>query len=187
MSLYGHEISEEINVLEAGLDRWLKLDKGEFIGRDALAAVQAVGRTEAKDYRTGDGGARHRSRRVPVLFLDGEQIGEDHVGIAGAVPEDEHCDGAGAVGCRRERSGCAGGCARQSRAREAGAAAVLQAGEEVRWRRLLDVRRVRCLNCRRAFVVLRRWAWAQRAQSAKAGAFNSAKSGAGDCKDCSRG
>src|SRR6201994_1758552 len=36
MSLYGHEISTEINVLEAGLDRWLKLDKGEFIGREAL-------------------------------------------------------------------------------------------------------------------------------------------------------
>ena len=32
MSLYGHEISEEINVLEAGLTRWLKLDKGPFIG-----------------------------------------------------------------------------------------------------------------------------------------------------------
>ena len=43
MSLYGHEISEEINVLEAGLDRWLKLDKGDFIGRDALLAVQAAG------------------------------------------------------------------------------------------------------------------------------------------------
>ncbi len=43
MSLYGHEISEEINVLEAGLDRWLKLDKGAFIGRDALLAVQAAG------------------------------------------------------------------------------------------------------------------------------------------------
>jgi aminomethyltransferase len=43
MSLYGHEISEEINVLEAGLDRWLKLDKGQFIGRDALEAVKAVG------------------------------------------------------------------------------------------------------------------------------------------------
>lgn len=40
MSLYGHEISEEINVLEAGLDRWLKLDKGDFIGRDALLAVK---------------------------------------------------------------------------------------------------------------------------------------------------
>ena len=43
MSLYGHEISEEIDVFEAGLDRWLKLDKGDFIGRDALLAVQAAG------------------------------------------------------------------------------------------------------------------------------------------------
>ncbi len=43
MSLYGHEISEEINVFEAGLTRWLKLDKGEFIGREALLAVKASG------------------------------------------------------------------------------------------------------------------------------------------------
>jgi aminomethyltransferase len=43
MSLYGHEISDEINVLEAGLERWLKLDKGSFIGRDALEAVKASG------------------------------------------------------------------------------------------------------------------------------------------------
>ncbi|HWT65821.1 MAG TPA: glycine cleavage system aminomethyltransferase GcvT [Terracidiphilus sp.] len=43
MSLYGHEISDEINVFEGGLDRWLKLDKGDFIGRDALLAVQNSG------------------------------------------------------------------------------------------------------------------------------------------------
>jgi aminomethyltransferase len=43
MSLYGHEISEEINVLEAGLERWLKLDKGSFLGREALLAVQQAG------------------------------------------------------------------------------------------------------------------------------------------------
>jgi aminomethyltransferase len=43
MSLYGHEISEEINVLEAGLTHFLKMDKGDFIGRDALAKVQAEG------------------------------------------------------------------------------------------------------------------------------------------------
>src|SRR6202041_1206707 len=43
MSLYGHEISDSINVLEAGLTRWLKLDKGDFIGRDALNIVQAAG------------------------------------------------------------------------------------------------------------------------------------------------
>src|SRR5579863_2930695 len=48
MSLYGHEISEEINVLEGGLDRWLKLDKGPFIGRDALMAVQASGGPKRK-------------------------------------------------------------------------------------------------------------------------------------------
>jgi aminomethyltransferase len=43
MSLYGHEISDTINVFEAGLDRWLKLDKGNFIGRDALLAIQSAG------------------------------------------------------------------------------------------------------------------------------------------------
>jgi len=48
MSLYGHEISEEINVLEAGLDRWLKLDKSEFLGRDALLAAQAAGGPKRK-------------------------------------------------------------------------------------------------------------------------------------------
>src|ERR1700723_4771458 len=48
MSLYGHEISEEINALEAGLDRWLKLDKGDFIGRDALQEVLASGGPKLK-------------------------------------------------------------------------------------------------------------------------------------------
>jgi aminomethyltransferase len=43
MSLYGHEISDSINVLEAGLDRWLKLDKGEFIGRRSLEQIQSAG------------------------------------------------------------------------------------------------------------------------------------------------
>jgi aminomethyltransferase len=48
MSLYGHEISEDINVFEAGLTRWLKLDKGDFIGRDALLAAQANGGARRK-------------------------------------------------------------------------------------------------------------------------------------------
>src|SRR6202046_1349651 len=43
MALYGHEISDSINVLEGGLDRWLKLDKGEFIGRKALQEIQSNG------------------------------------------------------------------------------------------------------------------------------------------------
>jgi aminomethyltransferase len=43
MALYGHEISDQINVFEAGLDRYAKFDKGDFIGRDALEAVRAAG------------------------------------------------------------------------------------------------------------------------------------------------
>jgi aminomethyltransferase len=48
MPLYGHEISDQINVWESGLDRWLKLDKGSFIGRDALVAIQAAGGPKRK-------------------------------------------------------------------------------------------------------------------------------------------
>jgi len=37
MALHGHEISETITPLEAGLGWIVKLDKGDFIGRDVLA------------------------------------------------------------------------------------------------------------------------------------------------------
>jgi aminomethyltransferase len=43
MALYGHEISDTINVWEAGLDRFCKLEKGDFIGSAALAAAKAAG------------------------------------------------------------------------------------------------------------------------------------------------
>jgi aminomethyltransferase len=43
MALYGHEISDTITVLEAGLDRYCKFEKGEFIGRDALLKQKAAG------------------------------------------------------------------------------------------------------------------------------------------------
>jgi aminomethyltransferase len=75
MSLYGHEISEEINVLEAGLDRWLKLDKPEFIGREALLSVKNSGGPKRKiiglemvDRGIGRDG-------YSVLDLEGREIG----------------------------------------------------------------------------------------------------------------
>jgi aminomethyltransferase len=43
MALYEHEISDTINVFEAHLDRFLKLDKGPFIGATALKQIQAEG------------------------------------------------------------------------------------------------------------------------------------------------
>ena len=43
MPLYGHELSESINPLEAGLARFVRLEKPKFVGRDALARVAQVG------------------------------------------------------------------------------------------------------------------------------------------------
>jgi aminomethyltransferase len=43
MALYGHEISDTINVWEAGLDRFCKMDKGDFIGRAALEKAKVAG------------------------------------------------------------------------------------------------------------------------------------------------
>ena len=75
MSLYGHEISEEINVLEAGLAHWLKIDKGDFIGREALLQVQADGGPKRKII-----GLEMVERGIGrdgycVFSLDGERIG----------------------------------------------------------------------------------------------------------------
>ncbi len=43
LALYGHEIDESINPLEAGLGWAVKLKKSDFIGRDALLAVRREG------------------------------------------------------------------------------------------------------------------------------------------------
>ena len=43
LPLYEHEISDRINVWEAGLDRFCKMEKGEFIGRDALERARSAG------------------------------------------------------------------------------------------------------------------------------------------------
>jgi aminomethyltransferase len=45
MALYEHEISDKINVWEAGLDRYCRLEKGAFVGRAALEQARAKGLT----------------------------------------------------------------------------------------------------------------------------------------------
>lgn len=42
MPLYGHELNEDINPIQAGLSWAVKLDKGDFIGRSALASADAT-------------------------------------------------------------------------------------------------------------------------------------------------
>ena len=43
MALYEHEISDTINVWEAGLERYCKLDKSNFVGRAALEKARSNG------------------------------------------------------------------------------------------------------------------------------------------------
>lgn len=43
MPLYGNELGRDVNPYEANLGRVVKLDKGEFVGRDALAAIERDG------------------------------------------------------------------------------------------------------------------------------------------------
>jgi aminomethyltransferase len=43
LPLYGHEISDTINVWEAGLDRFCKMEKPDFIGRAALEKAKTEG------------------------------------------------------------------------------------------------------------------------------------------------
>jgi len=43
LPLYGHEISDTINVWEAGLDRFCKMEKQDFVGKNALEKAKAAG------------------------------------------------------------------------------------------------------------------------------------------------
>jgi aminomethyltransferase len=75
LSLYGNEIDETTNPIEAGLSWTVKLDKpGGFLGRDAIAAVKAAGpsRSVVGFEMVGRGIARHG---YPLLSASGETIG----------------------------------------------------------------------------------------------------------------
>jgi aminomethyltransferase len=75
LSLYGNEIDETTNPLEAGLGWVVKLDKpGGFLGRDALVKLKAAGlqRGIVGFEMVGRGIARHG---YPLLSASGEPIG----------------------------------------------------------------------------------------------------------------
>ncbi|MBX3247033.1 MAG: glycine cleavage system aminomethyltransferase GcvT [Myxococcales bacterium] len=82
LSLYGNDIDETTNPLEAGLGWVVKLDHGDFIGRDALIAIRDAGtpRKLVGLVVTGRGIARHG---YPIVATEGtpghvagERIGE---------------------------------------------------------------------------------------------------------------
>src|ERR1700736_2124408 len=87
MALYGHEISDTINVFEAGLGRYAKLDKPSFVGRDALMEIQAGGGPKRKLI-----GLEMIERGIardgyPVATLDGTTVGEVTSGSPAPFPK----------------------------------------------------------------------------------------------------
>jgi aminomethyltransferase len=65
MALYGHELDESTTPLEAGLAWVVKLDKGDFLGRDALAAQRAQGlRRQLAGFEVLGRGIARQSHRV---------------------------------------------------------------------------------------------------------------------------
>ncbi|HEX9374249.1 MAG TPA: glycine cleavage system aminomethyltransferase GcvT [Roseiflexaceae bacterium] len=103
LPLYGHEIADDINPYEARLGWVVKLDKGDFVGRDALLEVKQAGlrRRLAGFEVIGRGIARGG---YEIRSTGGERIGEVTTGMPsptlsknlglGYVPADLSAEGA---------------------------------------------------------------------------------------------
>lgn len=74
LSLYGNDIDETTNPIEAGLGWVVKMDKGDFIGRAAIEAIKAkpLDRKLVGFEVTGRGIARHG---YPLRDLEGKEVG----------------------------------------------------------------------------------------------------------------
>ena len=74
LPLYGHELSDEITPLEAGLGMFAKLKEKDFIGRDALVAQKKAGLTRKIV------GIELQDKAIPragyPVEVDGIQVGE---------------------------------------------------------------------------------------------------------------
>lgn len=78
-ALYGHEISEAVTPVEAGLMWITRLDKGDFIGRDAVSARKSEGKRKALV------GLRLTDRGIPrehyPVVSNGRVVGEVTSGL----------------------------------------------------------------------------------------------------------
>ncbi|MGL4552716.1 MAG: glycine cleavage system aminomethyltransferase GcvT [Gemmataceae bacterium] len=74
MPLYGHELGEETDPLQAGLGWAVKMDKGDFVGRDAILARQ---KDASRPVRVGlmlEG--RRAAREGAVVLSGGKPVGK---------------------------------------------------------------------------------------------------------------
>jgi aminomethyltransferase len=79
-ALYGSDIDESTHPYEAGLGWIVKLDKGDFVGREALARIQEAGPSRKLV------GFRMAGRAIPrhgyAVLQDGEPVGEVQSGTS---------------------------------------------------------------------------------------------------------
>ncbi|MEG1686496.1 MAG: glycine cleavage system aminomethyltransferase GcvT [Angelakisella sp.] len=94
MPLYGHELGETVNPLAAGLGFVIKMDKPDFIGKDALIEQGEPTRIRVGLQVTGRGVIREHE---PIM-VDGKEVGETTSGT--------HCPFLG-VGCAMAYLDCA--------------------------------------------------------------------------------
>lgn len=81
LPLYGQEISATITPIEAGLGMFVKMDKGDFIGRDALAKQKEEGaKRKLVGFEMLERGIPRTHYEVQV---DGRKIGEVTTGTMG--------------------------------------------------------------------------------------------------------
>lgn len=71
MPLYGHELSEEISPLEAGLKFAVKMDKDDFIGKKTLEALEPIKRKRVGLKIIGRGIAREDC----TIYIDNQVVG----------------------------------------------------------------------------------------------------------------
>lgn len=101
MPLYGQELDDETTPLEAGLDRFVSLAKGEFVGREALLAQAQSGvRRRLVGFEMVDRGIPRTG--YPVL-KDGERVG--HVTTGSYSPTLNRSMGLGYVRAEHAREG----------------------------------------------------------------------------------
>ena len=90
LPLYGHELSNEISPIMAGLGMFVKIDKAEFIGKEAVARQKAEGTAKKLV------GIELMDKAIPragyVVEHDGNEIGIVTTGFSAEQVVAEQCD-----------------------------------------------------------------------------------------------
>lgn len=74
MPLYGHELSESIDPLSAGLSFAVRMQKSAFIGKESLANIQSAGLNQVRVALLLQG--RRIARENALVLTDGQIIGQ---------------------------------------------------------------------------------------------------------------